>query len=115
MAAATEWLEGHGFFVSDVSARNLGYDLLAASGPEELSVEVKSTTVAEWAVEFTVNEMKCASQKQNDYMLIVVVLDGVDSLAVTEIRNYRNPAEHDGLVVAPYRYVLRPSEAAEAH
>lgn len=115
MAAATEWLEGHGFFVSDVSARNLGYDLLAASGPEELFVEVKSTTVAEWAVEFTVNEMKCASQKQNDYMLIVVVLDGVDSLAVTEIRNYRNPAEHDGLVVAPYRYVLRPSEAAEAH
>jgi len=115
MAAATEWLEGHGFSVSDVSARNLGYDLLAASGSEELSVEVKSTTVAEWAVEFTANEMRCATQRQNDYMLIVVVLDGVDSLAVTEMCSYRNPAEHDGLVVAPYRYILRPSGAAETH
>lgn len=73
-AQAMEFLRKElGFEPIDVSAENLGWDILATRGDEKLFVEVKGLSGSNLAIELTPNEYRAMQEHQQQFRLCVVI------------------------------------------
>jgi hypothetical protein len=82
MAAVTAHFEQQNFRVSDVSARNLGWDLEAARNSSHLLLEVKGLSGRETVVEITPNEY-LNIREENPLYRLCVVTDALSSPTVS--------------------------------
>lgn len=73
MDAVWDYYTLDGYIMKDVSANNLGWDLEAAKGKNNLTIEVKGLSGRDVIVELTPNEYSKFLEKRSNYRLAILI------------------------------------------